>query len=101
MRTKMVGFLLSLFLIAACQQKTAPAAWTNYSTTNYKDSQSWKIMADAATILARKVPAILCYHNIKDFRSSWWNDQNLYGKTAKFRRTNEDHSRRWLPQYST
>jgi uncharacterized lipoprotein YajG len=25
MRTKMVGFLLSLFLIAACQQKTAPA----------------------------------------------------------------------------
>jgi peptidoglycan/xylan/chitin deacetylase (PgdA/CDA1 family) len=24
-------------------------------------------MADAATILARKVPAILCYHNIKDF----------------------------------
>jgi hypothetical protein len=26
-----------------------------------------KIMADAATILARKEVPILCYHNIKDF----------------------------------
>jgi hypothetical protein len=29
---------------------------------------------------------ILCYHNIKDFADQ---NENLYGKTAKFRRTNE------------
>jgi hypothetical protein len=68
MRTKMVGFLLSLFLIAACQQKTAPAVAAEPITQQLLQRQSkLKIMADAATILARKEVPILCYHNIKDF----------------------------------
>jgi hypothetical protein len=37
-----------------------------YNKLLQRQSKLKKIMADAATILARKVP-ILCYHNIKDF----------------------------------
>jgi peptidoglycan/xylan/chitin deacetylase (PgdA/CDA1 family) len=71
MKTKMFGFLLSLFLIAACQQKkTAPAVAAEPITvqqTTPKTVKVEKIMANAATILARKQVPILCYHNIKDF----------------------------------
>lgn len=71
MRTKMAGFLLSYFLIAACQQKkTAPTVAAEPITvqqTTTKTVKVEKVMADAATILARKEVPILCYHNIKDF----------------------------------
>jgi peptidoglycan/xylan/chitin deacetylase (PgdA/CDA1 family) len=71
MRIKMVGFLLYLFLIAACQQKkTAPVVAAEPITvqqTTKKTVKVEKIMADVSTILARKEVPVLCYHSIKDF----------------------------------
>ena len=71
MKTKIVSYLLLFFLIAACQQKkTAPSAIAPPSLVPkapIKTAELPKIMADAATILARKEVPILCYHNIKEF----------------------------------
>lgn len=71
MRIKIVGFLLSLFLIAACQQKkTAPAVVAEPITVQQTTKKTVKVeksMADANTILARKEVPVLCYHSIKDF----------------------------------
>jgi hypothetical protein len=59
-----------------------------YNKLLQRQSKLKNYMADAATILARKVP-ILCYHNIKDFADQAGEMTKTYGKTAKFRRTNQ------------
>jgi peptidoglycan/xylan/chitin deacetylase (PgdA/CDA1 family) len=71
MKTKIVSYLLLFFLITACQQKEiAPSAVARpglVPQAPIKTADLPKIMADAATILARKEVPILCYHNIKEF----------------------------------
>ena len=71
MKSKIITFLLVFFLIAACKQKRddskivarpIPAVAIPAKTADVP-----KVIADAATILARKEVPILCYHNIKDF----------------------------------
>jgi peptidoglycan/xylan/chitin deacetylase (PgdA/CDA1 family) len=71
MKTKIVAFLLAFFLIAACQQKKDDSTTVDKPIkkpqVSTKTADVPKIMADAATILARKEVPILCYHNLKDF----------------------------------
>jgi peptidoglycan/xylan/chitin deacetylase (PgdA/CDA1 family) len=71
MKSKIITLLLVCFLIAACKQKKddskivtrpIPAVAIPAKTADVP-----KVIADAATILARKEVPILCYHNIKDF----------------------------------
>ncbi len=64
---------IGLFLTLSCQQKKeAPIeekAATPKTITSPKAAEKL-IMADAASIMARKEVPILCYHNIKDFSAS-------------------------------
>lgn len=71
MKNKIFGYLLLLFFIVACQQKNIKPA--TILLTNKEQQVATKainlpkIVANAATILARKEVPVLCYHNIKEF----------------------------------
>jgi peptidoglycan/xylan/chitin deacetylase (PgdA/CDA1 family) len=69
------GFLL----LVGCQsesRKIAPE--TPLITAPVKIIAPKKVMANAATILAKKEVPILCYHNIKDFSSSASGNMKVY-----------------------
>ncbi len=73
MKKSILVAAISLFLTLSCQQKkeipTEKEVAIPEKTTAPKTVKK-PVMADAATILARKEVPILCYHNIKDFSDS-------------------------------
>lgn len=65
--------VLGLFLTLSCEQKKETSIENKADAPKVIASPKKAeklVMADAATILARKEVPILCYHNIKDFSAS-------------------------------
>ncbi len=62
-----------LFLLVSCQSATKeakPESTVDTDTVAVKKMETKKVIADAATILSKKEIPVLCYHNIREFKST-------------------------------
>ena len=71
MKKNIIYIFLGLFLFISCKKETSevkPEATSD--TLSVKKTTDKKVIADAATILSKKEVPILCYHNIREFKST-------------------------------
>jgi peptidoglycan/xylan/chitin deacetylase (PgdA/CDA1 family) len=72
MKKKCFFFVLPIFFLVACHSNSATTVESNSSKGNTKIDSSVNVestvVADAATILAKKQVPVLCYHHIREAR---------------------------------